>query len=504
MAATPIVGIVMGSDSDWPVLRAAAVTLKDFGVPYEARVLSAHRTPDEALDYAATAAGRGIKVLIGAAGGAAHLAGVLAAKTALPVLAVPMPSKHLQGLDSLLSMVQMPGGIPVATFAIGEAGATNAALFAIAMLALNDRHDGQDAARSALTLAAQDAGDGQPGPAEIERAAALLRAGELVAFPTETVYGLGADASNPQAVAKIFAAKGRPADHPLIVHLASAAALDRWARDIPEAARKLAAAFWPGPLTLILKRHRDVPDAVTGGQDTVGLRVPDHPLALALLRAFGGAEHASHINDAGIAAPSANRFGRISPTCAEDVRAELGERVALVLDGGPCAVGIESTIVDLTCGEPRVLRPGAIDHAALERVLGTPLTETTPAATTTSSTPRVSGSLAAHYAPRTPLRLVPATDLLGALHAEAQAGRRCAVLARTHAAPQDLPKTTLWLNAPHDAAGYAHDLYATLRRFDMADCAIILVEAPPATESWRAVADRLQRAACGSGETDST
>ncbi len=322
----------------------------------------------------------------------------------------------------------------------------------------------------------------------------LLRAGELIAFPTETVYGLGADASNPQAVAKIFAAKGRPADHPLIVHLASAAALDRWARDIPEAARKLAAAFWPGPLTLILKRHPDVLDAVTGGQDSVGLRVPNHPLALTLLRAFGGANHA------GIAAPSANRYGRISPTCAEHVRAELGDKVSLVLDGGPCAVGIESTIIDLTGDTPRVLRPGAISAVMLARVLGAAPQETVEAAAAL----RVSGSLAAHYAPRTQLRLLPPAGLLAAVHAEAQAGRRCAVLARTLAAPQDMPEGTLWQTAPGDATRYAHDLYATLRKMDMAACAALLVEAPPATEDWLAVADRLQRAACGSGEKDST
>jgi L-threonylcarbamoyladenylate synthase len=333
---------------------------------------------------------------------------------------------------------------------------------------------------------------------EIDRALALLHAGELVAFPTETVYGLGADASNPQAVAKIFAAKGRPADHPLIVHLASAAALDRWARDIPEAARKLAAAFWPGPLTLILKRHSDVLDAVTGGQDSVGLRVPNHPLALALLCAFGGGNHA------GIAAPSANRYGRISPTCAGHVRADLGERVSLVLDGGPCAVGIESTIVDLTAGAPRVLRPGAIGAAEIARVLGTATQEHAADPSASQVAPRVSGSLVAHYAPRTPLRLVSAAALRIALLAEEQAKRRCAVLARTVAAPDKISQRVIWQTAPGDVAGYAHDLYATLRNLDAAQCATILVEAPPATEEWLAVADRLHRAACGSGGIDET
>jgi tRNA threonylcarbamoyl adenosine modification protein (Sua5/YciO/YrdC/YwlC family) len=197
---------------------------------------------------------------------------------------------------------------------------------------------------------------------EVVRAAALLRAGELVAFPTETVYGLGADASNPGAIARIFAAKGRPADHPLIVHLPDAGQLERWAVDIPEAAHGLAAAFWPGPLTLILRRHPSVSDAITGGQDTVGLRVPNHPLALQLLREFGG----------GVAAPSANRFGRISPTTAAHVRDELGAAVSMILDGGPCAVGIESTILDLSAGRARILRPGMLDAAAIAAVLGYP------------------------------------------------------------------------------------------------------------------------------------
>ena len=193
----------------------------------------------------------------------------------------------------------------------------------------------------------------------LAEAVELLRAGELVAFPTETVYGLGADAGNPEALAKIFAAKGRPADHPLIVHVPDVAHLDQWAREIPDAAHLLAQAFWPGPLTLILKRQPTVPDLVTGGQDTVGLRIPHHPLALQLLKAFDG----------GIAAPSANRFGHISPTTAQHVREELGAAVALVLDGGPCSVGIESTIVDLSRGDPVILRPGMISAAQIDQAL---------------------------------------------------------------------------------------------------------------------------------------
>ncbi|ENO86872.1 L-threonylcarbamoyladenylate synthase, partial [Thauera linaloolentis] len=194
----------------------------------------------------------------------------------------------------------------------------------------------------------------------IREAAALLRAGDIVGMPTETVYGLAADALNPAAVNKIFAAKGRPADHPLIVHLPSADHLPRWAAAIPKDALALARAFWPGPLTLILKRAPEVPDEVTGGQDTVGLRVPSHSIALAMLLVFGS----------GIAAPSANRFGRISPTTAAHVREELGERVAMVVDGGPCAVGIESTILDFSRDVPEILRPGAITPEAIARVIG--------------------------------------------------------------------------------------------------------------------------------------
>jgi len=327
---------------------------------------------------------------------------------------------------------------------------------------------------------------------EIARAVELLRAGELVAFPTETVYGLGADASNPAAVAKIFAAKGRPADHPLIVHLPDAAALDAWARIVPEAARKLAAAFWPGPMTLILKRQAHVLDAITGGQDTVGLRVPNHPVALALLHAFVGAQVR------GLAAPSANRYGRISPTSAAHVRAELGAAVTLMLDGGPCAIGIESTIVDLSSGTPRILRPGAITAADIARVLG----ETLLTRAAGDNTPRVAGSHAAHYAPSTPLRLVAGEQLADAVRAELTSGLRVAVLA--HTATSVIAKNLAWHAAPADPAPYAHDLYATLRALDAAGHDLLLVEAPPANPAWLAVADRLQRAACGSGEDDET
>lgn len=325
---------------------------------------------------------------------------------------------------------------------------------------------------------------------EIARAVELLKAGELVGIPTETVYGLGADAANPAAVAKIFAAKGRPADHPLIVHLPGAAHLERWARDIPALAWELAEDFWPGPLTLILKRAPGVPDAVTGGQDTVGLRVPGHPLALELLRAFAAAG-----GSGGIAAPSANRFGRISPTTAAHVREELGDAVALVLDGGPCSVGIESTILDLSSGTPQLLRPGHISPAAIEAVCGT--LPQAPA----GGAPRASGTLEAHYAPRTPLRLVAPERLLDFLNALRHSGRRCAVLAHSQP-PQALAGPApahVWRLLPVDPAGYAHELYAALRELDHAGADQIVVEALPDDPAWAAVADRLRRAARGSG-----
>ncbi|MDO8930909.1 MAG: L-threonylcarbamoyladenylate synthase [Rhodocyclaceae bacterium] len=316
----------------------------------------------------------------------------------------------------------------------------------------------------------------------VARAAELLRQGELVAFPTETVYGLGADAANPAAVAKIFAAKGRPADHPLIVHLPGHDHIERWARDIPDTAYELAEAFWPGPLTLILRRQPQVPDAVTGGQDTVGLRVPGHPLALDLLRAFGG----------GVAAPSANRFGHISPTTAAHVRAELGAAVALVLDGGPCQVGIESTILDLAHGRPTILRPGMIGGEAIARVLGE-----LPALGGGAAAPRVSGSLEAHYAPRTPLVLVPADGLSIAVRNAIVAREKVAVLSCFE---QPLHhELIVWQRAPVEADAFAHELYASLRELDSRGCARIIVQRPPQTEAWSAIMDRLKRAAAGSG-----
>jgi L-threonylcarbamoyladenylate synthase len=321
---------------------------------------------------------------------------------------------------------------------------------------------------------------------DIEQAVAVLKAGGLVAFPTETVYGLGADASNPQAVARIFEVKGRPSNHPLIVHLGEAGQLADWAREIPEAACVLARRFWPGPLTLILKRTRAVHDVVTGGQDTVALRVPSHPVARRLLARFGG----------GIAAPSANRHGRVSATSAEHVRREFGNAVDCVLDGGEAEIGIESAIVDLSGAAPRLLRPGWITAAEIEEALGVAL------AAPDATAPRAPGTLAAHYAPRTPLVLAEA-DLARELAASfARQGKRVAVLAR--GAREPLAPGVTWLNAPQDAAGYAHVLYGALRQLDEAGCEAIIVERPPQGAEWAAINDRLVRAAAGSSVPDDT
>jgi L-threonylcarbamoyladenylate synthase len=306
----------------------------------------------------------------------------------------------------------------------------------------------------------------------VERAARLLKAGGLVAFPTETVYGLGADASNAAAMSRLYAVKGRPGDHPVIVHFATADAAFQWAREVPDAARKLAARFWPGPLTLVLKRAAHVGDFVTGGQDTVGVRVPVHPIAQEVIASFGG----------GVAAPSANRFGRVSPTTAQHVHADLGSDVDFVVDGGPCGVGIESTIVDVSRGVPVLLRPGGISHAELEGALGGPV------ALPDAEAPRVSGSLAAHYAPRTPARLVSADALEAGI---AQLGTTAGVLA--FSAPDD--RVDFWLRMPREPAAYAQKLYAALRELDAAGCAMLLIESPPATPEWQAVLDRLRRAA---------
>lgn len=316
--------------------------------------------------------------------------------------------------------------------------------------------------------------------AGIERAADLLRSGALVAFPTETVYGLGADAANPVAVRAVFEAKGRPADHPLIVHLADATHLDAWARAVPDGARALARAFWPGPLTLILPRASLASDAVTGGQDTVGVRVPAHPVAHALLEAF------ARRGGDGVAAPSANRYGHVSPTTAEHVVADLGDRVAMVLDGGPCAVGIESTIVAFAGDRPILMRPGGIGVDALARVLGR--MPDAPA----GGAPRASGTHASHYAPRTAAFLVDAPLLSAEILRLAERDEVVAVLARNVRRPREFDGP--WIDAPDDADGYARDLYANLRALDATGADAILIEAPPDAPAWLAVRDRLARA----------
>jgi L-threonylcarbamoyladenylate synthase len=307
---------------------------------------------------------------------------------------------------------------------------------------------------------------------EIRKAAEILRAGGLVAFPTETVYGLGADASNEKAVARLYATKGRPSDHPVIVHFDAAERAFTWARDVPGAARKLAERFWPGPLTLILKRSALARDFVTGAQESVGLRVPSHPVAHALLEAFGN----------GVAAPSANRFGLVSPTTAAHVREDLGDEADLVLEGGPSEVGIESTILDLSRGAPVVLRPGHILQAEIENLLGMRFSSTSPDM-------RHPGGLERHYAPRTPARLLAPHELDKEI---ARLRERVAVLAFSR--PDE--RVDYWLRMPREPQAYAHRLYAALRELDTAGCEMMLIETPPDTPEWAAVRDRLRRA-CG-------
>ena len=322
-------------------------------------------------------------------------------------------------------------------------------------------------------------------PAAIAAAARALEAGQLVGFPTETVYGLGADAENPAAVAAIYAAKGRPQDHPVIVHLAPEADMAHWACDIPQQARALAEAFWPGPLTMILKRAPNIPDAVSGGQDTVGLRCPAHPVAIALLRAFKGGQ-------GGVEAPSANKFGHVSPTLAQHVRDEFGldGSVAMVLDGGASQVGIESTIVDLSrlgSHGPVLLRPGHVSAEAIAAVI-----DMVPAAPDVAA-PRASGTLESHYAPHTPVAMQDTATLAQTLDKMTGAGRRVALIHYS-----DLPAAHAAIRLPGTPEGFAHALYAALRAMDGQGADLILVEAPPQDGAWLGVNDRLRRAAHGS------
>jgi L-threonylcarbamoyladenylate synthase len=315
---------------------------------------------------------------------------------------------------------------------------------------------------------------------ELDTAVQALRDGDVVAFPTETVYGLGANAQDPRGVRRIFELKGRPVTHPLIVHLDSPRFLPRWVSEMPAAATKLAARFWPGPLTLVLPRAEGVPDLVTGGQDTVAVRVPAHPMAQQLLTAFGG----------GIAAPSANRFGHVSPTRAEHVREEFGEEVRVVLDGGECKLGLESTIVACVQDTVQLLRPGAISLSKLRQTVGEVLGAPLPDA------PRAPGSQAAHYAPATPLSIVKPGELDAVVASLSESGQRVAVLAQRP--PLGTYRHVTWVNAGSRVDGYAHDLYAHLRGLDRSGCVRILVQAVPEEERWDAVRDRLMRAAAGS------
>lgn len=319
----------------------------------------------------------------------------------------------------------------------------------------------------------------EPDEAAIAAGAKALAAGRLVAFPTETVYGLGANALDPDAVAAIFAAKGRPTDHPLICHVASADALAPLVAEVTPAARALAGAFWPGPLTLVMPRSRAVPDAVTGGRDTVAVRVPAHPVALALLRAFDGP----------VAAPSANRFGRPSPTTAADVADELGDAVAVILDGGPCEIGIESTVVDLTCDPPQVLRPGRISAEQVAQVLGGPVDAVA------SGPARAPGMLESHYAPGARVEVVAGGEVAARAAAFDADGARVAVLAPD--AVNGLPAAVLVLGPVGSPDHYAARLYAAFRRADAEGAEVILAVPPPAEGIGVAVRDRLQRASAG-------
>ena len=340
---------------------------------------------------------------------------------------------------------------------------------------------------------------GTASEAEIERAAAVLAEGGLVAFPTETVYGLGADASDDAAVGRVFSVKGRPTDHPLIVHLADAAAVDQWAIDVPTTARLLADAFWPGPLTLLLERAPSVPDAVTGGRSTVGLRVPDHPVARALLRAFAALRPNG---PAGVAAPSANRFGRVSPTTADHVRSDLGDDIDLVLDGGPCDVGVESTIVDCTQGDPVVLRLGGVSLERLADVLGSePGVSVTDDAVTQAGGARAPGMLEAHYAPRARVEVVDEPALAARASALAAVEPALTVVVLAPGTVDGLPVDVIELEPAGPPDDFARVLYDRLRQADRLGADVLLVVPPPAHGVGAAVRDRLRRAAASAGSS---
>ena len=319
--------------------------------------------------------------------------------------------------------------------------------------------------------------------ASIAQAVQTLVAGGLLGLPTETVYGLAADATNEQAIAGIFAAKGRPADHPLIVHVAGAEQVPVFASEVPAFAQRLMDAFWPGPLTLILPRREGVATASAGGQNSIGLRCPSHPVAQALLRACS----ASGL--AGLSAPSANKFGRVSPTTAAHVQSEFGDAL-LILDGGACEVGIESTIVDCTRGVPVLLRPGRITRDQIEAACGASLQDPQ---TLTQAAPKASGTLESHYAPRAKVRVMPGDELHQRLQSLGVHANNLGVWSR--AAPADLSAGVLWRAQAPQAEQAAHDLFAVLRALDARGVMQIWVEQPPETPEWEGVTDRLRRAA---------
>ena len=342
-------------------------------------------------------------------------------------------------------------------------------------------------------------------PASIEAGALRLRQGGLLGLPTETVYGLGADAENDAAIAQIFAAKGRPSDHPLIVHVLDASGVAHFASSVPDFARVLIAAFWPGPLTLILPRREGVAASAAGGQNSIGLRSPSHPVAQAVLKACLqtlGTKGQPQAPVWGIAAPSANQFGRVSPTTAAHVQSEFGADL-LILDGGPCDVGIESTIIDCTRGVPVLLRPGAISRAQLEGVCGLKVLLKDELSEHTAATPRASGTLESHYAPKAKVHLMDARamqaalDLLAAPTAlgsvESRTLTRVATYSRTPLKTQQA--LVLTQPMPLDAASAAHELFAVLRDLDTQGVQEIWIETPPEAPEWDGVRDRLQRAA---------
>jgi L-threonylcarbamoyladenylate synthase len=326
--------------------------------------------------------------------------------------------------------------------------------------------------------------------AAIAQAAQALLDGHLVGLPTETVYGLAANATDDAAVAKIFVAKGRPADHPLIVHVASEDQVPLFASEMPEFANRLMRAFWPGPLTLILPRQSGVATASAGGQDSIGLRCPSHPSAQALLRAC------LPLGVMGLSAPSANRFGRVSPTCAAHVQSELGPDL-LILDGGDCEVGIESTIIDCTRGEPVLLRPGQVTRAQIEAACGHAVRgKDAPQEVSGQVAPRASGTLESHYAPRAKVRLLSTQDIDAKLQALGPHANNLGLWsAEQPANEQGMGAGVLWRHQASSAEQAAHDLFSVLRDLDARGVSQIWVQLPPDTPEWEGVRDRLQRAA---------